>query len=42
MIPMCCCPFCRRSMRGQFTIDQVQDDLQMLFDKQYILTETVD
>ena len=26
---------------GQFTIDQVQDDLQMLFDKQYILTETV-
>lgn len=28
-------------MRGQFTIDQVQGDLQMLFDKQYILTETV-
>ena len=27
---------------GQFTIDQVQDDLQMLFDKQYILTETVE
>ena len=26
---------------GQFTIDQVQDDLQMLFDKQYILAETV-
>ena len=26
---------------GQFTIDQVQDDLQMLFDKQYILIETV-
>lgn len=26
---------------GQFTIDQVQDDLQMLYDKQYILTETV-
>ena len=26
---------------GQFTIDQVQDDLQMLFDKQYILTETI-
>ncbi len=26
---------------GQFTIEQVQDDLQMLFDKQYILTETV-
>ena len=26
---------------GQFTIDQVQDELQMLFDKQYILTETV-
>ena len=26
---------------GQFTIDQVQDDLQMLFGKQYILTETV-
>ena len=26
---------------GQFTVDQVQDDLQMLFDKQYILTETV-
>ena len=26
---------------GQFTIDQVQGDLQMLFDKQYILTETV-
>ena len=26
---------------GQFTIGQVQDDLQMLFDKQYILTETV-
>ncbi len=26
---------------GQFTIDQVQDDFQMLFDKQYILTETV-
>ena len=26
---------------GQFTIDQIQDDLQMLFDKQYILTETV-
>ena len=26
---------------GQFTIDQVQVDLQMLFDKQYILTETV-
>ena len=26
---------------GTFTIDQVQDDLQMLFDKQYILTETV-
>ena len=27
---------------GQFTIDQVQGDLQMLFDKQYILTETVE
>ena len=27
---------------GQFTIDQVQDDLQMLFDRQYILTETVE
>lgn len=27
---------------GQFTIDQVQDDFQMLFDKQYILTETVE
>ena len=26
---------------GTFTIDQVQGDLQMLFDKQYILTETV-
>ena len=26
---------------GAFTIDQVQGDLQMLFDKQYILTETV-
>ena len=26
---------------GQFTIDQVQGNLQMLFDKQYILTETV-
>ena len=26
---------------GQFPIDQVQGDLQMLFDKQYILTETV-
>ncbi len=26
---------------GMFTIDQVQGDLQMLFDKQYILTETV-
>ena len=26
---------------GQFTIDQVQDDLQMLFGKQYILSETV-
>ena len=26
---------------GQFTIDQVQDDLQMLFDRQYILTEEV-
>lgn len=28
--------------KGQFTIDQVQGDLQMLFDKQYILTETVE
>ena len=27
---------------GQFTIDQVQGDLQTLFDKQYILTETVE
>mgnify|MGYP002797763893 CR=1 FL=1 len=27
---------------GQFTIDQVQGDLQMLFDRQYILTETVE
>ena len=27
---------------GIFTIDQVQGDLQMLFDKQYILTETVE
>lgn len=27
---------------GTFTIDQVQGDLQMLFDKQYILTETVE
>ena len=26
---------------GMFTIDQVQGDLQTLFDKQYILTETV-
>ena len=26
---------------GVFTIDQVQGDLQILFDKQYILTETV-
>ena len=26
---------------GQFTIGQVQDDLKMLFNKQYILTETV-
>jgi len=26
---------------GTFTIDEVQDDLEMLFDKQYILTETV-
>ena len=27
---------------GIFTIDQVQDDLAMLFEKQYILTETVE
>ena len=27
---------------GTFTIDQVQGDLQMLFDQQYILTETVE
>ena len=27
---------------GTFTIDEVQNDLQMLFDKQYILTETVE
>ena len=27
---------------GQFAIDQVQGDLQMLFDRQYILTETVE
>jgi len=27
---------------GTFTIDQVQGDLQMLFDRQYILTETVE
>ena len=27
---------------GSFTIDQVQGDLQMLFDRQYILTETVE
>ena len=27
---------------GAFTIDQVQGDLQMLFDRQYILTETVE
>ena len=26
---------------GEFTLDQVQDDLQRLFDKQYILTEEV-
>ena len=26
---------------GAFTIDEVQDDLEMLFEKQYILTETV-
>lgn len=26
---------------GTFTIDQIQGDLQMLFEKQYILTETV-
>ena len=27
---------------GIFTIDEVQDDLEMLFEKQYILTETVE
>ncbi len=27
---------------GTFTIDEVQGDLQMLFDRQYILTETVE
>jgi len=27
---------------GTFTIDQIQDDLEMLFEKQYILTETVE
>ena len=27
---------------GTFTIDQVQGDLQMLFDRQYVLTETVE
>lgn len=27
---------------GIFTIDQIQDDLAMLFEKQYILTETVE
>ena len=26
---------------GVFTLDEVQSDLEMLFDKQYILTETV-
>ena len=26
---------------GVFTLDEVQGDLEMLFDKQYILTETV-
>ena len=32
----------RRYLEGTFTIDQVQGDLQMLFDRQYILTETVE
>ena len=41
MTPMCCCPSCRRFTRGVFTLDEVQGDLEMLFDKQYILTETV-
>ena len=27
---------------GEFTLDEVQGDLQMLFEKQYILTETVE
>ncbi len=27
---------------GVFTIDEVQDELQMLFEKQYILTQTVE
>lgn len=29
-------------MKGVFTIDEVQAELQMLFEKQYILTETVE
>ena len=41
MTPMCCCPSCRRSMRGCSPWTRVQGDLEMLFDKQYILTETV-
>ena len=29
-------------MKGLFTIDAVQAELQMLFEKQYILTQTVE
>ena len=41
MTLMCCCPSCRRSTEGVFTLDEVQKRPEMLFDKQYILTETV-
>ncbi len=41
MIPMCCFLFCRALHEGQWTIGEVQGTLQMLFDRQYILTEDV-
>ena len=41
MTPMCCFSLLCALHEGQWTIDEVQGTLQMLFDRQYILTEDV-
>ena len=41
-IPMCSFPCCRRSMRGNGRLHRWRAPPQMLFDRQYILTERVE